>query len=72
MFDDAEVNESQSVTISITPISPAEPVSMTEQPNQCSIAKSRKQFHGINELSGVLVPSGWGRPSKRDVSEDVS
>ena len=33
---------------SIAPISPAKPGSVTIQPNQCSTAKSRKQFHNIN------------------------
>ena len=33
---------------SIAPISPAKPGSVGRQPNQCSTAKSRKQFRNIN------------------------
>ena len=39
--------------------------------NQCSTAKSKKQFHNINGPSGVLVSMGE-RPSQIDVSSDVS
>ena len=56
---------------SIAPISQAKPGSVAQQANQCSTAKSMKQFHGINGLSGVLVSKGE-RLSERDVSSDVS
>ena len=57
--------------LSISPISPAKPGSVTSQPNQCSIAKLMKQLHCINVLLGVLVSTGE-RPSQRDVPSDVS
>ena len=40
---------------SIAPISPAKPGSVTQRPNQCSTAKSRKQFRNINRPWGVTV-----------------
>ena len=52
--------------MSIAPISPAKPGSVARQPNQCSIAKSMKQYLGINGLSGVPVSQG-DRPHQRDV-----
>ena len=53
------------------PISLAEAGSVVQQLNQCSTAKSMKQFCSINGPSGVLVSKGK-RPSQRDVSRDVS
>ena len=41
------INQSINQT-SITPISPVKPGSVARQPNQCSTAKSRKQFRNIN------------------------
>ena len=64
------INQSINQT-SIAPISPERPGSVAWQPNQCSIAKSMTQFHGINGLSDVPVYKGE-RPSQRDVSSDVS
>ena len=43
--------------MSIAPISLAKAGSVSRQPNECSIAKSMKQFHGINGLSGVSLSS---------------
>ena len=65
----SQFNQSINQT-STVPISLAKPGSVARQTNQCSIAKSMKQFHGINGLSGVSVSEGE-RPSQRDVS-DVS
>ena len=56
---------------SIAPISPAKPGSMARRPNQCSTAKSRKQFFNINRPWGLMVAMGE-RPSQRDVSSDIS
>ena len=56
---------------SIAPISPVKPCSVARQPNQCSTAKSRKQFRSINRPWGVMVSMGE-RPSQRDVSSDTS
>ena len=56
---------------SIAPISPAKPGSVARQPNQCSTAKSRKQFRNINRPWGVTVSMGE-RPNQRDVSSDIS
>ena len=42
---------------------PGKAISVARQPSQCSIAKSMKQFHGINGLSGVPVSKGE-RPSR--------
>ena len=53
--------------ISITPIYPAQPCSLMQQPNQCSRSKSIKQLHNINRPLGVLVSTGE-RPKQRDVS----
>ena len=41
--------------------------SVVQQPNQCSTAKSMKQFHGINRLLGVPVSQGGEAKSKRCV-----
>ena len=57
--------------ISIGPISPAKPSLVARQSNQCSTAKSKKQFRNINRPSGMAVSMGE-RPSQRDVSSDVS
>ena len=54
------INQSINQT-SIAPISPAKPGSEARQPNQCSTAKSRKQFRNINRLWGVTVPMGGGQ-----------
>ena len=56
--------------ISIALISPAKPVSVARQPNQCSTAKPRKQLCNINRSSGMLVSMGE-RPNQRDLSSDV-
>ena len=58
-------------SISIGPISLEKTVSVARQLNQCSTAKSMKQSHGINWLSGVAVSKGE-RPRWRDVSSDFS
>ena len=50
---------------SIAPIFQAKPGSVAPQPNQCSTAKSRKQFRNINRQWGVTVSMG-GRPNQRD------
>ena len=50
---------------SIAPISPAKPGSVAQQPNQCSTAKSKKQFHNINRPLGMPV-SMEERPSQRE------
>ena len=50
--------------ISMVPISLARPGLEVLQPNQCSTAKSVKQFRNINRPSGVLVSIGE-RPSQR-------
>ena len=55
---------------SIVPISPAKPGSVARQPNQCSAAKSRRQFRNINRPWGVTVSVGE-RPNQRDVSSDI-
>ena len=47
--------------ISIAPISPAKPGSVARQPNQCSTAKSRKQFRYINRPWGVTVSMREGQ-----------
>ena len=44
--------------ISIASISLAKPGSVARQPNQRLTAKLKKQFHGINGLSGVPVSKG--------------
>ena len=67
---DPEVNQSIKQT-SIALISPAKPGSVARQPNQCSTAKSRKQFRNINRPWGVTVSMGE-RPNQRDVSSDIS
>ena len=59
------INQSINQT-SIMPISPAKPGSVAWQPNQCSPAKSRKQFCNINRPWGVTVSMGK-RPNQRDV-----
>ena len=46
---------------SIAPISPVKPGSVARQPNQCSTAKSRKQFRNINRPWGVMVSMGKGQ-----------
>ena len=56
---------------SIAPISPAKPGSVARQPNQCSTAKSRKQFRNVNKPWRVMVSMGE-RPNQRDVSSDIS
>ena len=56
---------------SIAPVSPAKPGSVARQPNQCSTAKSRKQFRNINRQWGVTVCMGE-RLNQRDVSSDIS
>ena len=50
--------------ISITPIPPAKPDSVLQQPKWCSTAKSMKQFHKINRPSGIIVSTGE-RPSPK-------
>ena len=42
------------------------------QPNQCSTAKSRKQFRNINRPWGVAVSKEGWRPNQRYVSSDYS
>ena len=64
------INQSMNQT-SIVPISPVKPGSVAQQPNQCSTAKSRKQFRNINRPWGVAVSMGK-RPNQRDVSWDIS
>ena len=54
------INQSINQT-SITPISPVKPGSVARQPNQCSTAKSRKQFRNINRPWGVPVSMGGGQ-----------
>ena len=56
---------------SITPISPAKPGSVARQPNQCSTAKSRKQFRNIDRPWAMTVSIGE-KPNQRDVSSDIS
>ena len=56
------INQSISQT-SIAPISPAKPDSVARQPNQCSTAKSRKQFRNINRPWGVTTSIGE-RPNR--------
>ena len=51
---------------SIAPISPAKPGSVARQPNQCSTAKSRKQFRNINRPWRVTV-SMRERPNQSKV-----
>ena len=55
---------------SVAPISPVKPGSVARQPNQCSTAKSRKQFRNINRSWEVTVFMGK-RPNQRDVSSDI-
>ena len=51
------INKIQSIIqTSIAPISPAKPGSVAWQPNQCSTAKSRKQFRNINR---PMFPNWW-------------
>ena len=69
-FDEVDINQSINQT-SIAPISPAKPSSVVRQPNQCSTAKSRKQFRNINRPWAVTVSMGE-RPNQRDVSSDMS
>ena len=52
---------------SIAPISLAKPGSVARQPNQCSRAKSRKQFRNMNRQSGMPISMGE-RPSQRDLA----
>ena len=61
-FNNQSINQT-----SIAPISPAKPGSVARQLNQCSTAKSQKQFHNINKPSGT--PGFYGRKamSKRCV-----
>ena len=47
--------------ISIVPISPREPGSVTGQPNQSSTAKLMNQLYNINRSSGTLVSMGKGQ-----------
>ena len=55
------VPDNQSINqTSIAPTSPAKPGSVAQQPNQCSTAKSRKQFRSINRPWGVTVSMGGG------------
>ena len=51
----------QSINQSIAAISPTKPGSVAQQPNQCSVAKPMKHFHGINRLSVVRVSRGKGQ-----------
>ena len=60
-------NQSINHQTSIAPISLAKPGLVVRQPNQCSTAKSRKQFRNINRPWGVTVCMGE-RPSQRDMS----
>ena len=53
--------------ISIAPISPAKPGSVARQPNQCSTAKSRKQFCNISRSRGMQASMGEKAKSKRGV-----
>ena len=53
MFSIKSINQT-----SIAPTSPAKPGSVAWQTNQCSTAKSRKQFCIINRPSGVTVSIG--------------
>ena len=55
---------------SIAPISLVKPGSVARQPDQCSTAKSRKQFRNINRPWGVTVTIGE-RPNQREVSSDI-
>ena len=64
------INQSINQT-TIAPISPAKTGSVAVQPNQCSTAKSRKQFYNINRQRAVTVSMGE-RPNQRDVSSDIS
>ena len=64
------INQSINQT-AIVPISLAKPDSVAQQPNQCSTAKSRKQFRIINRPWGVTVSMGE-RPSQRGASSDIS
>ena len=57
LFASSKINQSSNQT-SITPISPAKPGSVVRQPNLCSTAKSRKQFHNINRPWGMPVSMG--------------
>ena len=52
---------------SISPISPAKPGSVAQQPNQCSTAKLRKQFRNINRPLGSDGIYGGKAKSKRYV-----
>ena len=56
---------------SIAPIYPAKPGSVARQPNQCSTAKSRKQFRNINRPWGNAISMGE-RPNQRYVSSDIN
>ena len=47
--------------MSIVPISSAKPGSVVRQPNQCSTAKSKKQFHNINRPWSMTVSVGEGQ-----------
>ena len=58
--------------ISIAPIFPAKPCSVARQPNQCSTAKSRKQFRNINRPWGVTVSMGERPSNPYDNSTDAS
>ena len=51
------INQSINKT-SIVPISPAKPGSVARQPNQCSLANTKKQFHRVIGPSGMLVSMG--------------
>ena len=64
------INQSINQT-SIAPISPKKAGSVARQSNQCSTAKSRKQFRNINRPWGVTISMGE-RPNQRDVSSDIS
>ena len=57
----------QSIQSSIVPISPAKPGSVAWQPNQCSTAKSKKQFHKHQQAMGNDGIYGGKAKSKRCV-----
>ena len=69
---DGEARIYQSINqTSLAPISLAKPGSVERQPNQCSTAKSRKQFRNINRPWGVTVSMGE-RPNQRDLNTTMT
>ena len=65
---DLTINQSINQTY-IASISQAKPGSVARQPNQCSTAKSRKQFSHINMSSGMSVL--WGKGQVKEMCRQM-